>query len=286
MKFGDLEIFVVSDGRFRLDGGAMFGVVPKVLWQKRLAADDRNRVTLGLNCLLIRSAKHTLVVETGTGDKGDAKWNDIYGIDHSVTLLDSLARRGVAPEDVDIVVNTHLHFDHCGWNTRRDRDGKPVPTFSRARYFVQRGEYEHAREPTERDRVSYRKENLQPLAESGQWVWVEGDQEIAPGIELVRTPGHTRDLQCVRLTSRGRTAFFFADLVPTTAHLSYAWIMGYDLYPLTTLEQKKHWIPEAVDNEWLCFFAHDPETPAAYLRERDGQVVAEPVQEPELVATE
>ena len=279
MKFGDLEIFVVSDGRFRLDGGAMFGVVPKVFWERRLPADERNRVTLGLNCLLIRSAGRTILVETGTGEKLGPKGEDIYGIDHSVTLLESLQSHGVAPQDVDCVINTHLHFDHCGWNTRWGRDGRPVPTFPRARYYVQRGEYEHALAPTERDRASYLSENLRPLADSNQWVWLDGDTEVAPGVEVVRVPGHTRDMQCVRLTAAGRTAFFFADLVPTTAHVPYAWIMGYDLYPLTTLEQKKRWIPEAVRNEWLCFFAHDPKVPAAYLREQDWKVVAEPVGE-------
>lgn len=283
MKFGDLEIFVVSDGRFRLDGGAMFSVVPKVLWERHLAADERNRVTLGLNCLLIRSAGKTLLVETGTGEKLGPKGENIYGIDHSVNLLETLQSHGVAPGDVDCVINTHLHFDHCGWNTRWDKDGRPVPTFPRARYYVQRGEYEHALQPTERDRASYLPENFRPLADTHQWVWLEGDTEIAPGVEVVRVPGHTRDMQCVRLTAAGRTAFFFADLVPTRAHLPSAWIMGYDLYPLTTLEQKKRWIPEAVRNEWLCFFAHDPKVPAAYLREKGGKVVAEPVGE--LVAT-
>ncbi len=281
-----MEIFVLSDGRFRLDGGAMFGVIPKVLWQKRMPADERNRITLGLNCLLIRAAGKTLIVETGTGDKGDAKWNDIYGIDHSVSLLNSLKQRGVRPEEVDLVINTHLHFDHCGWNTRRDKNGRVVPTFPRARYLVQRGEYDHARAPTERDQASYLKENFQPLADSNQWDWFDGDKEILPGVEVVRMPGHTRDMQCVRLTSGGRTAFFLADLVPTTHHLGLPWIMGYDLYPLTTLENKKRVLPEAVRNEWLCLFAHDPEVPAAYLREKDGRVVAEPVQEPELVATQ
>lgn len=279
MKFGDLEIFVVSDGRFRLDGGAMFGVVPKVLWERQFPADERNRVTLGLNCLLIRSAGRTILVETGTGEKLGPKGEDIYGIDHSVNLLESLASRGVTRQDVDIVINTHLHFDHCGWNTRRGQDGQPAPTFPRAQYYVQRGEYEHALQPTERDRASYLPENFRPLADTNQWVWLEGDKEIAPGVEVLRVPGHTRDMQCVRLTAAGRTAFFFADLVPTTAHLPSAWIMGYDLYPLTTLEQKKRWIPEALRNEWLCFFAHDPKTPAAYLREREGKVVAEPVGE-------
>ncbi len=279
MKFGQLEIFLLSDGRFRLDGGAMFGVVPKTLWERQMTPDSRNRITLGLNCLLVRAAGKTILVETGAGDKFDAKWQDIYGIEHTVSLLDSLRACGVGPDEVDIVVNTHLHFDHCGGNTRRDSDGRAIPTFSRARYIVQRGELEHARQPTERDRASFLAENFEPMAASGQWSLVEGDAEIAPGVELVRLPGHTRDMQGVRLTSAGRTAIFFADLVPTRAHLPFAWIMGYDLYPLTTLEQKKRWIPEAVRNEWLCFFAHDPDVRAAYLRERQGKIVAEPAQE-------
>ena len=287
MKFGQLEIVVVSDGAFRLDGGAMFGVVPKTLWGRVMPADDRNRITLGLNCLLVRSSGKTVVVETGTGDKLGSKWEDIYGVDHQVTLLDQLARQGVEPAEVDFVINTHLHFDHCGWNTQLGANGRPQPTFPRARYVVQKGEYEHACAPTERDRASFLPENFRPLADSNQW-WLldtapDGGQEILPGVEVVRVPGHTRDMQCVRLRSGdGRTAIFFADLVPTTAHLPYAWIMGYDLYPLTTLEQKKRWIPQALKEEWLCFFAHDAKIPAAYLRERDGRVVAEPVREREL----
>lgn len=279
MNLGQHEIFVLSDGRFRLDGGAMFGVVPKTLWQRRIPADDRNRVTLGLNCLLIRSGGKTVVVETGTGNKLGDKREDIYGIDHSTTLLSSLEAQSVNPNEVDVVINTHLHFDHCGWNTRRDGDGAAVPTFPRAQYYVQRGEYEHALAPTERDQASYLPENFQPMAESGQWVLLEGDQEVLPGVEVVRVPGHTRDMQCVRIRAGERVAMFFSDLVPTTAHLPYPWIMGYDLYPLTTLEQKKHWIPEAVKQGWLCFFAHDANTPAAYLRQRDGRVEVEPASE-------
>lgn len=283
MKFGEMELFVVSDGTFRLDGGAMFGVVPKTLWERRMPSDERNRITLGLNCLLIRTGKQTIVVETGAGEKLASKLQDIYGVEHSTSLLASLKQRGVGPEEVDIVVNTHLHFDHCGGNTRWEGEGKAVPTFPRARYYVQRGEYRHAQQPSDRDRASYMPENFEPMASSGQWVWVDTDTELAPGVELIRVPGHTRDMQCVRLTSAGRTAFFFADLVPTRAHIPFPWIMGYDLYPMTTLEEKKRWIPEAVRGEWLCMFAHDPDAPAAYLREREGKVVAEAVQEPELI---
>lgn len=279
MKFGHHEIHVLSDGRFRLDGGAMFGVIPKPLWERRVPADERNRITLGLNCLLIQSAGKNIVVETGVGEKFDAKRQDIYGIDHRPSLPESLRQVGLSTEDVDIIINTHLHFDHCGWNTRPGKDGRPVPTFPRARYYVRRGEYEHASQPTERDRASYLPENFEPLGVTGQWSLLEDDTEIVPGVEVVRVPGHTRDMQCVRIRAGDRIAFFLADLVPTTAHLPYPWIMGYDLYPLTTLEQKKHWLPQALKQEWLCLFAHDPQIPAAYLREKAGKLIAEPAEE-------
>jgi glyoxylase-like metal-dependent hydrolase (beta-lactamase superfamily II) len=178
---------------------------------------------------------------------------------------------------IDIVVNTHLHFDHCGWNTRRVVD-RIVPTFPNARYIVQKGELEHALHPTERDRASFISDNFVPVEASGQWWLLDGDREIAPGVELIRVPGHTRDMQCVRLSGGGKTAFFFADLVPTVAHLPYAWIMGFDLYPLTTLENKKRWIPEVARQGSLAFFAHDTKVRAALLREREGQYEAEPVE--------
>lgn len=279
MKFGDLELYVLSDGRFRLDGGAMFGVVPRVLWEKKFAPDARNRITLGLNSLLILNGKQAILVETGIGDKVPAKWADIYGIERTTTLVDSLQARGLAPEEIDIVVDTHLHFDHCGWNTRRREDGSLEPTFSRAQYYVQAGELEHARHPTLRDQASYLPENFEPMQATRQWVTLTGDHEIAPGVELLLVPGHTRDMQCVRIGSQGHTTIFFADLVPTTAHLAYPWIMSYDLYPLETLAQKQRWIPEAIRHEWLCIFVHEPNIPAAYLREKDGRVIAEPVSE-------
>ncbi len=168
MKFGDLEIFILSDGRFRLDGGAMFGVVPRVLWEKKSLPDARNRITLGLNSVFIRAGKQNIVVETGIGDKMSAKWADIYGVEHTVTLPESLQARGLALEDIDIVINTHLHFDHCGWNTRCNKDARPVPTFPRARYYLQRGELEHARCPSARDQASYLPENFEPIAAAGQ----------------------------------------------------------------------------------------------------------------------
>src|SRR5580704_8603051 len=266
MHLGDLEFTIVSDGTIGLDGGAMFGVIPKPLWEKVSPADARNRVRLAMNCLLIRAAGKLILVETGAGDKWTAKESDIYDLRGPHRLPQSLSAAGVRPEDVDIVVNTHLHFDHCGWNTRV-LNGRVVPTFPNARYVVQAGELEHARHATERDQASYIRENFEPIAESNQWWLLEGDQEIVPGVELLRMPGHNRDMMCLRLSGGGKTAFFLADLVPTTAHLPPAWVMGFDLYPMITLENKKKWLPEIARRGWLALFGHDPKTPAARLHE-------------------
>ena len=277
MKLGALEFHILTDGHFRLDGGAMFGVIPRPMWEKKMPPDERNRVILSMNCLLIRTAGKTILVETGAGDKFDAKRRDIFGLEGPPRLPDQLLARGVRPEQIDLVINTHLHFDHCGWNTRLV-DGKAVATFPNARYVVRGGEFEHANHPTERDRASYIGDNFLPIEAAGKWWLLEGDREVAPGVELIRVPGHTADMQCVRLTGGGKTAFLFCDLVPTTAHLPYAWIMGYDLYPMTTLENKKKWIPEVARNGWLALFGHDPVVRAAWLRERGGQFEAEPVE--------
>jgi len=280
MKLGDLEFHVLSDGTFRLDGGAMFGVIPRPMWERVAPPDDRNRIRLRMNSLLIRAAGKVILVETGAGDKFDAKRRDIYALglaSEGPRLPEQLAARGVKPEQVDIVVNTHLHFDHCGWNTRMI-DGNPAPTFPNARYITQRAELEHARHASERDRASYFPENFEPMAKTGQWSLIEKDEEIVPGVRLIRVPGHNRDMMCVLLTGGGQTAMLLADLVPTAAHLPLPWIMGFDLYPMETLENKRKWIPEIVRSDWLAIFGHDPNVAAARLRERDGKVVAEPVE--------
>jgi glyoxylase-like metal-dependent hydrolase (beta-lactamase superfamily II) len=274
MKLGELEFHIVRAGHVRLDGGAMFGVIPRPLWEKKIAPDSRNRITLAMNCLLIHAGGKRILVDTGAGDKLNAKLRDIHGLDGHF-LADGLQSWGLAAEDIDIVVNTHLHFDHCGGNTRVEKD-KVVPAFPNARYIVQRGEFHHALQPCERDRASYFADNYAPLEAAGMLSFLDGDQIIAPGVEVVRVPGHNADMQCVKLTGGGKTAFFFADLVPTAAHLPLPWIMGYDLYPMTTLENKKRWIPEAVREGWLALFAHDVRVPAAYLRERGNQWEAEP----------
>lgn len=276
MHLGDIELHLLGDGTFRLDGGAMFGVIPRPLWEKKSPPDDRNRILMAMNILLIQAAGKRILVETGSGNKWDAKRTEIYAFESANRLPERLAASGVTPESVDIVLNTHLHFDHCGWNTRIV-NGRAVPTFPNARYITQRGEFEHACSPTERDRASYFPDNFMPMKESGQWQFVEGDAQIVPGVEVFVAPGHNMNMQCVKITGGGRTVFFLADLVPTAAHVPYPWIMGYDLYPLTTLENKKKWLPKAAREGWTVIFGHEPHTPAAKLHERDGGFEIEPV---------
>jgi glyoxylase-like metal-dependent hydrolase (beta-lactamase superfamily II) len=275
LKLGELEFHIISDGHCLLDGGAMFGVIPKPLWEKKMPADARNRITLAMNCLLIHAGGKRILVETGAGDKWSPRLRDIYGFTGPF-LLERLKDHGMHPTDIDVVVNTHLHFDHCGGNTRME-NGKAVATFRNARYIVQRGEFEHAGKPTERDRASYFPENYEPIHEAGKLSQLEGDRVIAPGVELIRVPGHTANMQCVKLTGGGKTAFFFADLIPTTAHLPLPWIMGFDLYPMTTLENKRKWVSEVIHEGWLALFGHDANVQAAYLQERDGKWEVEPV---------
>ncbi|MFZ0820295.1 MAG: MBL fold metallo-hydrolase [Candidatus Acidiferrales bacterium] len=274
MRLGEIEIRLLGDGTFRLDGGAMFGVIPKPLWEKKMPADERNRILMAMNILLIRAAGKWILIETGAGDKWDAKRREIYAIGNTNRLPERLAGAGVAPEKIDIVLNTHLHFDHCGWNTRMV-DGRVAPTFANAEYIVQRGEFEHALAPTDRDRASYLPENILPMKDSGQWRLLDGPGEIVPGIEVFVVPGHNANMQCVKISGGGKTVFFLADLVPTAAHIGYVWIMGYDLYPLTTLENKKKWLPLAAREGWTVIFGHEPQMPVAKLIEREGVIEAQ-----------
>jgi glyoxylase-like metal-dependent hydrolase (beta-lactamase superfamily II) len=276
MHFGEIEVLPVHGGNFYLDGGAMFGVVPKTLWEKRAPADKRNRIRLAANSLLVRAGRKTIVVETGNGTKWDPKLRNIYGIQEGDPLRDSLGRVGVAFEDLDMVINTHLHFDHAGGNTHFV-DGRDIPTFPNAHYVVQRAELEHAMNPTERDRASYFADRFVPVTEAGQLRLVDGDVEIAPGISVVRIPGHNADIQAVKISGGNRTVVFVADMLPTRHHLPLAWMPGYDLYPLQTLETKRKRIAEIVEQGWIVAFGHDPDFPAATLHDHDGKIEFEPV---------
>ena len=299
MTLGDFELSVFSDGTYPLDGGAFFGVIPKVMWSRKMAADDKNAVTSGLNSLLVRTGKQTILIETGIGNKLPDRMVKFYG--QPAKLLDNLSAAGIAPEDIDIVINSHLHFDHCGWNTVRDKSGKIVPTFPRAKYYAPEGEWVYARKPSERDSISFLAENYDPLVESGQMTLLKGGEEIVPGISVEIFPGHTRHMQAIvvrppsgaKAPPKGETdgtaeavpfpnpsptACYISDLIPTSAHIDLTWGMGFDLYPLDTIESKKRYYARAVAEKWLTVFTHDPVKPWAYV-ERDelGKMVARPV---------
>jgi glyoxylase-like metal-dependent hydrolase (beta-lactamase superfamily II) len=273
LTLGDFELSVFSDGTYLLDGGAFFGVVPKIMWSRKIEADERNYVQSGLNSLLIRTGKQTVLVETGMGNKLSERMVKFYG--QPAKLLENLTAAGVAPEDIDVVINTHLHFDHCGWNTVRDKNGKVVPTFLRAKYYAPEGEWRYARRPSERDAISYIPDNYDPLVASGQMTLLKGGEEIVPGISVQTFPGHTAHMQAVLVTSGGRIACYISDLIPTAAHIDIAWGMGFDLYPLQTIESKKHYYTKSIPEKWLTVFTHDAKTPWAYVEKEElGKMVA------------
>jgi glyoxylase-like metal-dependent hydrolase (beta-lactamase superfamily II) len=272
LPLGDFELNIFSDGTYPLDGGAFFGVVPKIMWSRKVMSDERNYVQAGLNSLLIRTGKQTVLVETGMGNKLSERMIKFYG--QPAKLLTNLSAAGIAPEDIDIVINTHLHFDHCGWNTIRGKDGKIVPTFPRAKYYAPEGEWQYARKPSERDAISYIPENYDPLVQSGQMTLLKGGEEIVPGISVKTFPGHTAHMQGVIVGSGGRTACYISDLIPTTAHIDLTWGMSFDLYPLQTIESRKQYYAKAIPENWLTVFTHDPKVPWAYVeKDEAGKMV-------------
>lgn len=272
---GDFELVVLSDGTYNLDAGAMFGVVPKTLWSKIYKTDDLNRLRAGLNTLVVRNDDHLIVIETGIGNKLSDKLRHFN--ENEELLISALQDARIDPEEVDIVINTHLHFDHCGWNTFRDAKGDIKPTFPRAKYYFQRAELEHAHEQHERDRISYISDNYDPLVKNGQAVVLEGNREIVPGVSVELFPGHTRGHQAVLITSNGKTACYIGDLIPTTRHLTPTWVMAFDLYPLETIEHRHRYYSRAISENWLTIFTHDHENPWAYVsRDKDGKYFASP----------
>src|SRR5579883_3213874 len=259
MRAGAFEITPVRPAIYWWDGGAMFGVVPKTLWSRKTAADELNRIPCGFNCYVVRTGEHTVLIETGCGDKMDPRARERMRLQtEPEDLREAIAAAGIDPESIDIVINSHLHWDHCGGNTIL-RDGGAQPAFPRARYFAPRGEWEHAHERLSRDGISYIDANYDPLVEAGRMTLVEGDCEIVPGIRMERAPGHNRDMCVITAASRGRTFCFLSDLVPSVAHLQPTWVAAFDLYPLETIEQKRKWLGRAADEGWLCGFGHDPE---------------------------
>jgi glyoxylase-like metal-dependent hydrolase (beta-lactamase superfamily II) len=276
LTVGEFELSVFSDGTYPLDGGAFFGVVPRVMWSRKVTADERNYVQAGLNSLFIRTGKKNILVETGMGNKLSGRMIKFYG--QPAELLRNLNAAGLAPADIDIVINTHLHFDHCGWNTVRDKDGNIVPTFPRAKYYAPEGEWQYARRPSERDAISYIPENYDPLVQSGQMTLLKGGEEIVPGISVRTFPGHTAHMQAIIVESGGRTACYISDLIPTTAHIDITWGMSFDLFPLQTIESKKQYYAKAIPEKWLTVFTHDPKVPWAYVeKDEAGKMFARAV---------
>ena len=268
MKFGEFELFVVSDGTFRLDGGAMFGTIPKVLWERTNPADDRNRILMGLNCLLIRTPTENILVDTGLGNAYDEKFAFLYGVDKSGTdLLRSLAAAGVQATDISKVILTHLHFDHAGGNCFQEETGGFKPTFPNAVYYINQGELAYAKEPDPRSSPSYLPYTWEPLERRGQVVLVSGDEEVAPGVTILSAPGHTPNHQIVTVKSGGLTACFLADLVPTPSHLKTHYVMGFDLDALTAMKNKERVLKQALVENWLLVFEHSPGIKAGYLTE-------------------
>ena len=274
LTLGDFELTAISDGTYHLDGGVFFGVIPKLMWERRVKADEKNLVPSGLNSVLVRTGDKTVLIETGLGNKLPRRLVNFYG--QPAKLLDNLSAAGISPEDIDIVINTHLHFDHCGWNTVRQGD-KVVATFPNAQYYAQEGEWQHARQQHERDAVTYLSDNYDPLVANGHMHLLKGDQQIVPGISVQVFPGHTDNMQAVIIKSGGQTACYISDLIPTTAHIDLTWVMAFDLCPLQTIDSRKRYYAQAMPEKWLTIFTHDPNTPWAYVEKAEmGRLVARP----------
>ncbi len=270
-RVGRATITLVPDGQFGLDGGAMFGIVPRVVWQQRAPPDEANRILLAFNAMLVELDGVRVLVDPGLGDRHDAAFATRFAVRRPPSVEQSLQAAGVDPATIDYVVDTHLHWDHAGANVRRLADGTLAPRFPRARYLVQRREWEAATHPHERNRASYRADDFVPLEAAGALQLIDGDAEVVPGIRLLLVGGHSDGMQLLRVDSEGETFLYLADLVPTHHHLDYPWIMGYDLYPVDTLRQRKRLLPVAARERWLLGFAHDPHVPFGRVRLDQGR---------------
>ncbi len=270
MALGNLQLTTVSDGLFRLDGGAMFGVVPRPLWEKKAPPDDRGRIVLAMRALLVEADWGLMLIDCGAGSKLDAKWSDIFGLERQRPLDETLAEAGVAPDAIDFVLPTHLHFDHVGGAVVRTAGGL-APHFPRARHIIRRGEWNDALQSHPRSRGSYFEDDFVPLERAGVVDFFDDDREIKPGVRVVRACGHTAHHQIVVIESGGRTAVFPADVVATDAHIQDNWITALDLFPMDSFAFKQRFLREAIDREHLIFFDHDPSISAGYIREQDGK---------------
>lgn len=264
MKFGDFEISIVRECTMKLDGGAMFGVVPKALWDKVSPADDLNRILMTCNLLLIDTGTHKVLVETGMGDRWSDKERDRYELRSLVEPAEMLKPIGVKNEEIDAVIISHLHFDHAGGATRLEGD-KLVPTFPKAKYYVQKGEWEFAHKANARARASYRADDYEPLLAHNQIVFMDGDTEVVPGVWAKLTGGHTSHHQIVYFESKGNKGVFFADLMPTKSHVTPPWVMGYDHYPLHSCDEKDKWLSKAAAEKWLIVFDHELQVPWGHV---------------------
>ncbi|MCJ7580726.1 MAG: MBL fold metallo-hydrolase [Candidatus Aminicenantes bacterium] len=273
LTFKRFQIYGLRDGFFSLDGGAMFGVIPKTLWEKKYPADEHNRIKLGLNSILIRTEDKNVLVETGMGTHQDSKFNEFYSLDLQPGLVETLKDVGLEREDIDYVINTHLHFDHCGGNTFIDLDGEVVPTFPHAEYVIQKGEWESACHPNPRDRSSYLEKYFRPLEDHKQLHLVEGNTQIIEGVEVLLSPGHTAFHQCVKIESEGRVLFFLGDMVPTSGHVGLPYVMSYDLFPLQTMLNKEKFYELAIEENWTMAFNHDPEFFFGKVGEKNGKFI-------------
>ncbi len=276
IRLGGVEIVRLLDGTIRVDGGAMFGVVPRTLWAAKAEPDRENRVTLALNCYLVRTPEATILMDTGVGPDIARRHADFYSFESRPGLFPALAALGLGPDDIDVVVNSHLHFDHCGGNTVRTAGGAWAPSFPRARYVVQKGEWERALDPVERDRPSYIPARLRPLAESGRLTLIDGDTVLADGVEAVLVPGHTARHQGIKVLSGGRTFFYPGDAVPTAAHIGLDYITSFDLYPVDTFNAKKALLARAEAEGWVLGFGHELNRPFAALRRTGKRLEAAP----------
>jgi len=274
IHLGSFRITLVREDIYWWDGGVMFGVVPKTLWGRKVSPDESNRLPLGFNCYIVETGEHTILLDTGGGDKLDARARERMKLaPEPRPLTETIAAAGIDPEGIDIVVNSHLHWDHCGWNTILT-SGVPRPAFPRAVYYTRRGEWEHAHRRHPRDSVAYIDANYDPLVDAGRMRLIDEDTEVAPGVWLRLAPGHTRDMMVITAASGSETFCFFTDLIPTATHVTPTWITAFDLYPLQAVDSKLRWLTEAARGEWVCGFGHDTETAFARIAQHEGKFTA------------